>query len=150
MTDVLRFDDRSNNTAEPPGGGRQDHDTMRAAAMRPVTGPASTDTLAASGGLDVPGGEPHPELAAAGRETAHGGDPPAPAGSADHAREIIPGEHDATTLTHRQPGAIGGQFSGGDIPAAGPIGSMDERTAYERAREGGGERGRSKGKGQKS
>ena len=31
---------------------------MRAAAMRPVTGPASTDTLAATRGLNVPGNDP--------------------------------------------------------------------------------------------
>lgn len=128
---------RSNSTsdaAQPPGGGRQDHETMREAAMHPVSGPASTDVLAASGGLNVPGGEAHPELA-----------PPAPSASGAHAapggqapHEPIPGERDATTLTHREPGALGAQFSGADIPAAG-AGSMDERTAYERAREGGGD-----------
>ena len=77
---------------EPPGGGRQDHDAMRAAALRPITGPASVDDLAAIGGLEVPAHESHPELA------------PPPAGST---REPIPGERDATTLTHRQPGGFG-------------------------------------------
>jgi hypothetical protein len=65
--------------AEPPGGGKQDHDTMQAAAVRPVTGPTSSDTLAAIGGLDLPAGESHPELA------------PAPKGST---HEPIPGERE--------------------------------------------------------
>ena len=96
---------------------------MRAASMRPVNGPAGTDTLAAGGGLDVPGREPHPELA----ETQSG-----------TARELIPGERDATTLTHREAGAISGQFSGSDIPAAAPAQWIDDKTAHEHAREGGG------------
>jgi hypothetical protein len=116
--------------AEPPSGGRQDHDVMRAAAMRPVSGPASTDTLAAGGGLDVPGREPHPELAAVP-------DAPAAAGGRAH-HEIIPGERDATTLTHREPGAIGGQFAGGDTPPPDASAWLDEQTASEHAREGGG------------
>jgi hypothetical protein len=62
---------------------------MRAASLRPATGPGSTDTLAAIGGLDLPAGEAHPELA------------PAPAGSTP---EPIPGERDATNLTHPGPG----------------------------------------------
>ena len=32
----------------------------------------------------------------------------------------IPGEHDASTLTHRQPGAMGGKPNGEDIPTALP------------------------------
>ena len=126
MTDTMRS---SSTPAEPPGGGRQDHDVMRATAMRPVTGPASTDTLAAGGGLDVPGREAHPELAMpADRSTADPG---------DH-HEMIPGERDATTLTHREPGAIGGQFSGADTPSPDPSAWLDEKTAFEHAKEGGG------------
>lgn len=109
--------------AEPPGGGRQDHDAMRAATMRPVSGPASTDVLAACGGVNVPGGEAHPELAWAGTGATH---------------VIIPGERDATTLTHREPGAVSGQFAGADIPQESPRDWMDDRTAREHAREGGG------------
>ena len=75
---------------------------MRAASIRSVSGPASSDTLAAIGGLDVPAHEAHPELASVPEESA---------------REPIPGERDATTLTHREPGAIGGQFSGADTPS---------------------------------
>jgi hypothetical protein len=122
--------------AEPPGGGRQDHDVMRDAATRTVTGPASTGTLAAIGGLQVPGREPHAEAAPASGEAAR--------------HELIPGERDASTLTHREPGAVGGQFAGADIPAASPEAWMDERTAAEHAREGGSMQSQqSKGKGQK-
>ena len=55
---------------------------------------------------------------------------------------MIPGERDPGNLTHREPGAIGGQFSGGDIPAA-AADWLDERTALEHAREGGGREGES-------
>jgi hypothetical protein len=113
--------------AEPPGGGRQDHDVMREAAMRPVAGPASTGTLAAIGGTDLPGHEAHPELA--------GG---APGAAAPH--EIIPGERDATTLTHREPGAVSGQFAGADIPPGAPPDWMADATRRDRELEGGGDR----------
>jgi hypothetical protein len=124
----------SHEAVEPPGGGRQDHDVMRAAAMRKVSGPGSTDTLAAIGGLDVPGHEAHPELANHPHGSDFGGD--APGGPAPH--EPIPGERDATTLTHREPGAVGGQFAGANVPAPDTHAWMDERTAGEHAREGGG------------
>jgi hypothetical protein len=103
---------------------------MREAATRPIAGPASTDTLAAIGGLDVPGREPH----------AHDPGSPSRGGAASHGGEsaLIPGERDASTLTHREPGAVGGQFAGADIPAASPQGWMDERTASDHAHEGGG------------
>jgi hypothetical protein len=90
--------------------------------MRAVTGPASTDTLAAGGGLELPGGEEH--------EVRLDTEAPAP--------EPIPGEHDATTLTHRQPGAMGGQFAGADIPAADGGHMMDADTARLHRQEGGG------------
>ena len=112
--------------AEPPGGGRQDHDAMRDAAMRPVTGGASTDTLSAIGGLEVPGREPQTTSAMVSHLPHEGGTP------------LIPGERDASTLTHREAGAVSGQFAGADIPAAAPPDTMDERTAREHAREGGG------------
>jgi hypothetical protein len=48
---------------------------------------------------------------------------------------LIPGEYDATTLTHREPGAIGGRFNGDDLKLS--PGSMDSTTAREHEREGG-------------
>jgi hypothetical protein len=121
-------DARAAQGAEPPGGGRQDHDVMHDAAMRPMTGPASTDSMAASGGLEMPGGESHPELAHT-----------APADSnTHHPHEIIPGERDASTLTHREPGAVGGRFAGADVPSPDPHEWLDDDTAREHALEGGG------------
>ena len=111
--------------AEPPAGGWQDHDAMRAAAMRPITGPASTDTVAANGGLNVPGGDP----AATARIEV-------PTVAPVH--EPIPGEYDRTTLTHREPGAMGASF-GEAIPSPDPHTWMDEATTHDRVLEGGGE-----------
>ncbi len=64
----------------------------------------------------------------------------------DHTREtpqslwssdpMIPGGRDGSNLTHREPGAVGGQFTGADIPAS-PVNWLDEATAREHAREGG-------------
>lgn len=105
----------------PPGGGRWDHETMREAAQRPVTGPASTDTLAASGGLELP---------------AHRA--PRPRTQTAVAEEPIPGERDGSTLTSRQPGSIGGRFSGADTPSVDPTRVMDEATIHDRELEGGG------------
>jgi hypothetical protein len=53
------------------------------------------------------------------------------------ARQLIPGAYDRGTLTHRQPGAMGGPAFGS--AAVGPLGpsSMDEATTRERRREGG-------------
>ena len=46
---------------------------------------------------------------------------------------MIPGNRDETTLTHRQPGAIGGDPYGADIPAAPPQWEDDAlRKEYER------------------
>ena len=105
----------------PPGGGRWDHEAMQEAAQRPISGPGSTDTLAASGGLELP----------AHRE----GRPRALATAVD---EPIPGERDQSTITWRQPGSIGGQFSGADTPPTDPSHLMDEATLRDRALEGGG------------
>jgi hypothetical protein len=96
---------------------------MRAASIRPVSGPASTDHLAAIGGLEVPAHESHPELVAV---TSHA------------APEPIPGERDATTLTHREAGAVGGRFAGSDTPSPDRNAWLDETTAREHTREGGG------------
>ena len=116
---------------------------MREAATRPIAGPAGTETRAAIGSLDVPGREPHAHRS--GSEpppaaTSHDPGSPSTGRTASHggASALIPGERDASTLTHREPGAVGGQFAGADIPAAAPQGWMDERTASDHAHEGGG------------
>ena len=49
----------------------------------------------------------------------------------------IPGERDPTTLTHRQPGAIGGRPNGADIPST-PPDWEDDVTRREHELEGGG------------
>ena len=104
----------------------QTHDAMRAAALRPVSGPAATSTLAAGGGLEVPGREPKDiEVPIVGIDD-----------SSRH--EPIPGERDEETLTHREPGAIGGAFNGQDNIPAPADGSMDEHTLRDRILEGGG------------
>ena len=102
----------------------QKHSAMKAAAERPVSGPAASDVLAAGGGLELPGRE------AAGPE-------PAIALDGDEPHEPIPGEHDNSTLTHREPGAIGGAFNGADnVPDEG--GSSDAAAMRESNRVGGG------------
>jgi hypothetical protein len=116
--------------AQPPAGGRQDHEVMREAAMLAVDGPASTSTLAAGGGLEVPGREPRPAATIA-RELRPG------SSAAARVHEPIPGERDASTLTHREAGSMGGQFTGADTPPPRPW--LDDRTAFEHALEGGGD-----------
>ena len=109
---------------------------MRDASQRPVSGPAATDDLAAGGGLEIPGREPHVT--------------PAEPSSPQH-REPIPGEREldppspggfggASTHKGREPGAMGGQFTGADIPPPRRSDWLDERTAAEHAWEGGGKR----------
>jgi hypothetical protein len=49
----------------------------------------------------------------------------------------FPGERDLTNLTRREPGAVSGQFSGGDIPPEDHLPWLDSTTAEEHAREGG-------------
>ena len=49
----------------------------------------------------------------------------------------IPGERDPDNLTSRQPGAVGGQFTGADIPPESHLEWLDEATAEEHAHEGG-------------
>ena len=58
----------------------------------------------------------------------------------DAARRLIPGAYDRTTVTHRQPGSMGGGASGAGIPSG--ISSMDAATIAERQSEGGSLRGR--------
>jgi hypothetical protein len=50
---------------------------------------------------------------------------------------LIPGQRDESTLTHRQPGSIGGDPHGADVPAAPPEWE-DEQTKREYQRDGGG------------
>jgi hypothetical protein len=127
MAETPHASTRKTPLAEPPGGGEQDHDAMRSAAMHPVVGPAATADLAAGGGLEVPGRDPQ-----AASDLAE-------AMSPVHRHEPIPGERDRDNLTHREPGAVGGQFSGGDVPAPARGEWMDDRTAAEHALEGGGD-----------
>lgn len=56
---------------------------------------------------------------------------------AHHPAERIPGERDPENLTHREPGAMGGQATGADIPPDAQLPWLDDATAEERAREGG-------------
>jgi hypothetical protein len=53
------------------------------------------------------------------------------------ARRIIPGAYDRTTLTHRQPGSMGGGAFGSGQPANGPR-PIDAAMVAERELEGGG------------
>jgi hypothetical protein len=51
--------------------------------------------------------------------------------------EPIPGERDPENLTGREKGAMGGQFTGADIPQESHLPWLDTITAEEHAREGG-------------
>ncbi|HET9192221.1 MAG TPA: hypothetical protein VFO21_05045 [Vicinamibacterales bacterium] len=53
------------------------------------------------------------------------------------AHQPIPGERDPHNLTTREPGAVGGQFTGADIPPEDHLPWLDRITAEEHAREGG-------------
>ncbi|HVZ21906.1 MAG TPA: hypothetical protein VG871_12620 [Vicinamibacterales bacterium] len=119
--------DKHQTPAGPPGGGEQDHEAMRVAAMLPVTpGTASTDALATTGGLNVPGGDPAETTRLASGLVAT---------SARH--EPIPGERDPSNLTHREKGARGVPFWGEDTHVDLEQ-TMDAQTRRERATEGGG------------
>jgi hypothetical protein len=107
----------------------QNHDAMRAAAERPVSGNAATEKLAAGGGLELPGREqPASPLPIVGIDR-------------NDAHEPIPGEYDATTLTHREAGAMGGAFNGTDNLPNDPDAVSDARTRREWTLEGGGRDG---------
>jgi len=105
---------------------------MRAAASRAVSGPASTPRLAAGGGLELPGGE--------GRDA----DVPSVGADQQSPHEPIPGERDESTLTHRQPGAIGGAFNGENNVATDVDTRVDDQVRRELMREGGGADGERK------
>ena len=116
---------RSQSSAEPPVAGRTDQHSILAAAHKTVQGPAASDRLASIGGLEVPVGDTAPDDDAS---------------ATDAASALIPGAREGDTLTHREPGAIGGEFAGGDIPsAASPW--LDEKTLRDRRGEGGGREG---------
>ena len=51
--------------------------------------------------------------------------------------DLIPGARDPSTLTHREPGSMGGDPYGADIPAVAPEWE-DGETCREHEREGGG------------
>jgi hypothetical protein len=127
MTDTTSEPQQELPTATPPAEGRQDHLAMRAAAMLPISGPASTDTLASSGGLEIPGGD-------AASAVARLADLPILASQP----EPIPGAYETDTAMHRQPGAIGGCFNGADTPSVDASVLMDEDVREEHRREGGG------------
>lgn len=114
-------DQRAHAAAEPPGRGRTDQGTIREAAHRPLRN--SDGSLAAGGGLELPAGEVPPPAVDA--HNVH-----------DDAAALIPGAREADTLTYREPGSIGGSFSGADIPSA-TADWLDDRTAAEHYREGG-------------
>ena len=103
----------------------QTHEAMRAAASRPVSGPAATSTLAAGGGLELPGGERRDDALTMGINEPHHHEP-------------IPGERDETTLTHREVGAIGGAFNGEDNVTSNVDTLLDDQVRRELVREGGG------------
>ena len=95
---------------------------MRKAAHRVVDGPAASDRVAAGGGLEVPRGVPPQDTERADESAA--------------ASALIPGAREADTLTHREPAAIGGLFTGADIPSD-QTEWLDRTTAIEHRREGG-------------
>jgi hypothetical protein len=55
--------------------------------------------------------------------------------------EPIPGEYDATTLTLREPGSMGGAFNGADNQSSDPDTLSDDQTQREWILEGGGRDG---------
>jgi hypothetical protein len=81
---------------------------------------------AASGGLEVPGGELNSTTV------------PAVSIDAAHTHEPIPGERDASTLTHREVGAMGSGGNGELTPPEGADALLDRTTRRELVREGGG------------
>jgi hypothetical protein len=111
------------HAAEPPAHGRTDQVSMRKASHLAVHGPAASDHLASIGGLELP-----PDVQ---NRADH-----AEINENDEAVALIPGAREPDTLTHREPGAMGGAFTGADIPPADPP-WLDDRTAIEHRREGG-------------
>jgi hypothetical protein len=126
MAETIR-DSQARQEGQPPAGGRQDHNAMRAASMRTLeVDDAATDVLAASGGLDVPGRNPR---GAAGIEVP----------TESLVPEQIPGARDPSNLTHSQPGAMGSLFNV-DLPANEPS-TLTDVMRHERAMEGGEDKG---------
>lgn len=125
MASNLDDKQRSQSSAEPPVAGRTDQHSILAAAHKTVHGPAASDRLASIGGLEVPLGD-----------TAPADD----ASATDAASALIPGAREGDTLTHREVGAIGGVFTGGDIPAAASP-WLDDQALRDRRGEGGGREG---------
>jgi hypothetical protein len=57
--------------------------------------------------------------------------------SHDAAPPPIPGERDPTTLTTREPGAVGGRFNGADLPSLPEDQTLDDGERADRRLEGG-------------
>jgi hypothetical protein len=113
----------SNSRTDVP---EQNHEAMRAAALRPIRVETVGPTQTAGGRLPLPEREKNDhELPNLGIHQTQ-------------VHEPIPGEHDATTLTHREAGAIGGAFNGEDNRQANAGAVMDKQTLRDRVREGGG------------
>ena len=124
-------DPGSRDGATAPGRGEQNHDTMRASAMRTISGPGAADFLAAGGWLDLPGIDP-----SKGTTALNDGSPltdPAnliPRIGPDH--EPIPGERDVTNLTGSQTGTIGGGGIGAHNPSPNRATGVDDETVEKR------------------
>jgi len=124
MASDSHSDEGNQHKAEPPEAGRTTEASMRRAAHDPlITGRSGSAGLAAGGGLELPGARPDDEsredrLA----ESAGGG--------------LIPGARESDTLTHREPGAMSGQFNGVDVPGA-HADLLNEMEKVELYREGG-------------
>ena len=125
MASNLDDKQRKQSSAEPPVAGRTDQHSILAAAHKTVDGPAASDRLASIGGLEVSVGDTAPADDAT---------------ATDAASALIPGAREGDTLTHREAGAIGGLFTGGDIPA-GASPWLDDQTVRDRRGEGGGREG---------
>jgi hypothetical protein len=130
-------DDTASEGATPPGGGETNHETMRASARRPISGPGASDFLAASGGLDLPGVDPSKGTSALRDETPFT-DPARLTLREGPDHEPIPGERDPDTLTGSQTGTVGGGGFGAHNPSPTRATGMDDETVAEREREGGG------------
>jgi len=101
--------DEKRDDATPPGRGEQNHEVMREAARRPISGPGAADFLAAGGGLDLPGmGGSSGKGMSNMRDDSSFTDPSrlTPGPGPDYER--IPGERDPENITGSQTGTIGG------------------------------------------
>jgi hypothetical protein len=126
-----KSDDTPREGATPPGRGETTHETMRASAMRTISGPGASDFLAAGGGLDTPGVDPAKGTSAL-NEGSRLTDPAnlTPRLGPDH--EPIPGERDVTNLTGSQTGTIGGGGLDAHNPSPSRATGVDDETVEPR------------------